>query len=128
MGKRRLGCLTDWQRSYLRGEFEVSKGRARVEDYYIRRSVEKAKEDLELIQRYLGQEEFVKDTSSFLNKLTRYRTMGKVGAKRGYVSDAKEISCPRCGYNAVIKAYREKDTGTWILMRLCRNGNSLYLE
>ena len=128
MGKRRLGCLTEWQRQYLRGKHKVSKSRARVEDYYITKSAKKAIEDLELIVRQLGQKNFVKDFSSFLNKFARYPTMRKVGAKRGYVSEAREILCPKCGYNMVIKSYREKDSDTWILMRLLKSGNHLFFE
>jgi hypothetical protein len=112
----------------LRGEHKVSKRRARVEDHYIRKSVEKAVEDLETIQENLGPKTFVKELTSFLDKFAKYRTMKKVGAKRGYVSEAKEILCPRCGYSMVTKTYREKDTDTWIVMRLLKKGEHLSFE
>ncbi len=112
----------------MRGEHKVSKSRARVESYYIRISAEKTMEDLKLIIRRLGQKEFVKEFSSFLNKIARFPTMKKIGAKRGYLSEPTEILCPKCGYSMVTKTYREKDTDTWIIARLLKRGNHLFIE
>jgi hypothetical protein len=37
MGKRKIGVLTPWQRSYIHGQVIVDKNREKVEDYYLRK-------------------------------------------------------------------------------------------
>ena len=122
--KKHGGFLTDWERRYISGEIEVKDiSKRRVYNYRIKKKIEKAREDFELVMwwlfhresphillpnlsskdqaKYLGEESRFKDVKRFLSSFS-------VWGKPKRDSLVIPVECPYCQNRFNLMVSRDK--------------------